>query len=206
MKFRLRPPENRFYPLFASAGANLGEAAAVLMDLLSAAPDRRLEIAARLRDVEHQGDDLTHEILRQVNVTFVTPFDREDIYRLASRIDDVIDYLDAAGDLVVLYTLEELPDEFPVMAEILCAAAKVSQQALSQLRDPKSLQDYFIEANRLENQADEIYRMFLARLFSGAYDTLTVLKLKEVADQLENAADAFEHVADMIETIAVKDS
>ena len=92
------------------------------------------------------------------------------------------------------------------MAETLCAAAKASAQALSRLRDPRSLQDYFVEANRLENQADEIYRTFLAKLFSGGYDTLTVLKLKEVADQLENAADAFEHVADMIETIAVKES
>jgi uncharacterized protein len=206
MKFRLRPRENRFYPLFTDAGTNLVEAAGVLLDLLTSAADGRLEAASRLRNVEHRGDDVTHEILRQVNATFVTPFDREDIYRLASRVDDVVDYLDAAGDLIVLYTLEELPSEFRVMAETLCTAATASAQALSRLRDPRSLQDYFVEANRLENQADEIYRTFLAKLFSGGDDTLTVLKLKEVADQLENAADAFEHVADMIETIAVKES
>jgi uncharacterized protein len=206
MKFRLKPRENRFYPLFADAGTNLVEAAGVLMNLLSSAADGRLEAAERLRDVEHHGDDLTHEILRQVNATFVTPFDREDIYRLASRVDDVVDYMEAAGDLVVLYALEDLPSEFHVMAGTLCAAATVSEKALSRLREPQSLHDCLVEANRLENQADEIYRAFVARLFSGGYDTLTVLKLKEVADQLENAADAFEHVADMIETIAVKES
>jgi hypothetical protein len=206
VRFRIKPREDSFYRLFAEAGENLVSGAALLCELVDGTPDSRPETARRLIDAEHRGDDLTHTIMRQVNATFVTPFDREDIFRLASRVDDVMDYMEAAGDLIVLYNLRELPDEFSAMAGTLFQAAQTAGGALAGLKDPTRLQGYFVEANRLENEGDHLYRNFLASLFSGSYQTLAVLKLKDVAEQLESAADAFEHVADMVETIAVKES
>lgn len=206
MRLRVRPREASFYRLFTEAGENLVTGTSLLFDLLAAPPEERPPIAGQLKDAEHRGDEITHAILRQVNATFVTPFDREDIYRLASRVDDVMDYLEAAGDLVVLYGLNGLPTAFRTMSEKLCAAASTGSEALASLATPTGQHDYFVEANRLENEADQLYRTFLAELFSGSYDTLAVLKLKGVVDELENAADAFERVADMIETIAVKES
>jgi uncharacterized protein len=144
--------------------------------------------------------------LREVDSTFVTPIDREDIYRLASRLDDVMDFFEAAGDLIVLYDLDELPQEMRDIASILVHAAELTAAAMPRLKSLKNLSDYWIEVNRLENDADKIHRRFVARLFSGDFDALTVLKMKEVAEELEAAADAFENVADTVETIAVKES
>jgi predicted phosphate transport protein (TIGR00153 family) len=141
-----------------------------------------------------------------VNSTFVTPFDREDIYRLASSLDDVMDFMEAAVDLVVLYQIDELPPEIADQVDVLERAAELTAEAMPRLRSMQDLSEFWIELNRLENQADQVYRRLLARLFSGDYDALTVLKLKEVVDQLEAAADAFEHVANIVETIAVKES
>jgi predicted phosphate transport protein (TIGR00153 family) len=144
--------------------------------------------------------------MRQLNESFITPFDREDIYRLASSLDDVMDAMEAAVDLVVLYQIEQLPPEIADQVDVLERAAELTADAMPRLRSMKDLTDFWIELNRLENQADQVYRRLLARLFSGDFDALTVLKLKEVVDQLEAAADAFEHVANTVETIAVKES
>jgi predicted phosphate transport protein (TIGR00153 family) len=159
-----------------------------------------------MRAAEHAGDEATHAIMRELNETFVTPFDREDIYRLASSLDDVMDAMEAAVDLVVLYQIGDLPSEIADQVDVLERAAELTAAAMPRLRSMKDLSDYWIELNRLENQADQVYRRLLARLFSGEYDALTVMKLKEVVDQLEAAADAFEHVANTVETIAVKES
>jgi hypothetical protein len=159
-----------------------------------------------MRDLEHSADTVTHRILQQLNKSFVTPFDREDIYRLASRIDDVMDFFEAAGDLILLYDLDAQPLEMHRMAEILVRGSELTASAMPRLRSLTNLSDYWIEINRLENDADKLYRRFVARLFSGEYDALTVMKMKEIAEQLEAAADALENVADTVETIAVKDS
>ena len=158
------------------------------------------------RDVVHDSDEITHTVMRQINSTFVTPFDREDIYRLANRLDDVMDFMEAAADLVVLYELSELPAENLRVIEVLQRAAAVTAEAMPRLRGMKDLDAYWIEVNRLENEADQIYRRTVARLFSGEYDALTALKLKDVADELAAAADALEDVADAVETITVKES
>ncbi|HEU5034317.1 MAG TPA: DUF47 family protein [Mycobacteriales bacterium] len=206
MRLRLTPHEAIFYDLFTASAENLVEGAKLLQELLNAAPEARREVSARVRDAEHRGDEVTHQILREVNSTFVTPFDREDIYRLASRLDDVMDFIEAASDLVVLYELGEIPSEILRLAELLQHAADITSQAMPRLRSLNNLSDYWIEINRLENDADKLYRRFVAHLFGGEFDALTVLKLKEVAEQLEGAADAFENVADTVETIAVKES
>jgi uncharacterized protein len=206
VRLRLTPRENVFYELFTASANNLLEGAHALETLVSASRAERDALAKQLRDLEHVGDDRTHSILRAVNSTFVTPFDREDIYRLASRLDDVMDFFEAAGDLIVLYDLEVLPIEMHHLTEILVRGAELTAGAMPRLKSLTNLSDYWIEINRLENDADKLYRRFLARLFSGEYDALTVMKMKEIAEQLEGAADALENVANTVETIAVKES
>jgi predicted phosphate transport protein (TIGR00153 family) len=206
VRIRLTPRQTSFYAMFATSGENLVVGAGLLKELLGADEVERKEIAERMRAAEHAGDEATHAIMRELNETFVTPFDREDIYRLASSLDDVMDAMEAAVDLVVLYQIGDLPAEIADQVDVLERAAELTAAAMPRLRSMKDLSDYWIELNRLENQADQVYRRLLARLFCGEYDALTVLKLKEVVDQLEAAADAFEHVANTVETIAVKES
>jgi predicted phosphate transport protein (TIGR00153 family) len=206
VRLRLTPQETSFYDLFVQSAANLVVGCDLIGKLVAAPPGERAGIGAQIRDCEHAGDDVTHRIYRQLNSTFVTPFDREDIYRLASRLDDVMDFVEAAADLIVLYGVVDLPDGVSAQCDVLQRAAAIAAEAMPRLRGLKDLQEYWIEANRLENEADQIHRKLVARLFSGEYDALTVLKLKELVDELEQAADAFEHVADTIETIVVKES
>ena len=166
-------------------------------------------ISERLGDIEHDSDKITHEVYNKINSTFITPFDREDIYRLASNLDDVMDHIEAAGNLVYLYGLTKLPAlprEMHELVAVLDQQAKLTSDAMPRLKSMKDLKEYWVECNRLENDGDRAYRMLLVRLFSGEYDALTVLKMKEVADELEAACDAFEHVANTIEQIAVKES
>ena len=205
MGFRLIPRDTVFFDLFEAAAANIVAAADVLAGLMT--PDAHPEeIAARMREIEHEGDSITHRILRQLNSSFVTPFDREDIYRLAGTLDDVVDSMDAAADMVVLTGLSSLPQLMGQQIELLQAAGRATDAALPNLRTMKDLEPYWIEVNRLENEADRAYRKLLSRLYSGEFDALTMLKLKAVADNLEDAADALEHVAHAVETIAVKES
>jgi predicted phosphate transport protein (TIGR00153 family) len=206
VRIRLTPRQTSFYGMFATSGQNLVTGASLLKELLGASMEERKALAERMRAAEHAGDEATHAIMRELNETFVTPFDREDIYRLASSLDDVMDAMEAAVDLVVLYQIGDLPAEIADQVDVLERAAELTADAMPRLRSMKDLSDYWIELNRLENQADQVYRRLLAKLFSGEYDALTVLKLKEVVDQLEAAADAFEHVANTVETIAVKES
>jgi predicted phosphate transport protein (TIGR00153 family) len=191
--------------MFAESARHLLDGAALLAEMLGDGNDRE-GIAKRMRDAEHAADETTHNIIRRVNTTFVTPFDREDIYALASDLDDVMDYVEAAADLVVLTGLGTLPAEMSQQTALLQRAAQTTAEAMPRLRTMKDLSDYWIEVNRLENEADKLYRRLLSRLYSGEFDALEILKLKEVADQLEEAADAFEHVANVVETIAVKES
>jgi predicted phosphate transport protein (TIGR00153 family) len=159
-----------------------------------------------MREAEHIGDETTHAIVRRVNTTFVTPFDREDIYRLAAGLDDVMDFMEEAVDLVNLYEVEELPKELANQVEVIQRAAELTAEAMPRLRTMRDLEEYWIEINRLENDGDKSYRRILAKLFNGKRDALTVMKLKDVVDALEHAIDGFESVANIIEQIAVKES
>ena len=159
-----------------------------------------------MRDIEHAADESTHAIMRKVNSSFITPFDREDIYSLASNLDDCMDLMEAAVDLIVLYRIGELPAGITAQVEVLTRMSELTAEAMPRLRSMSDLSEYWIEINRLENQADQVYRRLLAELFNGGSDAITVLKLKEVIDELEAAADAFEKVANTVESIAVKES
>jgi predicted phosphate transport protein (TIGR00153 family) len=209
VKFSFRPGEGGvFYELFRSAAANLVRGTEILQEL--SLPDVDVQsVSERLTEVEHDSDKLTHELFRKINSAVAAPFDREDVYRLGSNLDDVMDHLEAVGSLLYLYGLSSLPSlprEMHELVDVLDRQAKLTADAMGRLRSLSRLEEYWIECNRLENEGDQAYRMLLVRLFSGEYDALTVLKMKEVADELEAACDAFEHVANTVETVAVKES
>src|ERR1044072_1671354 len=206
MRLRLKPRDTRFFDLFSVAGTNVVAAVAVLREFVAAPAEARAELATRMHDAEHAGDDATHAIIEQLDRSFVTPFDREDIYRLAVRLDDVIDFIDGAVALATLYKLDELPDGVLAQVDVLDEMARLTESAMPRLATLQDLTNYWVKINELENDADRVYRRLLSFLFSGELDTLTVMKLKEIIDQLESAADAFEHVADVVHTIAVKES
>ena len=208
MKFSLRPQDGAFYDFFSRAAQNLVRGAEMLTELALPGADVQ-SVSERLGEVEHDSDQITHELYNKINSTFITPFDRSDIYALGSGLDDVMDHMEAAGNLVYLYGLTKLPAlprEMHELVNVLDQQARVTAEAMPRLKGLKGLKEYWVEINRLENDGDRAYRMLLVRLFSGEYDALTVLKMKEVADELEKACDAFEHVANTVETIAVKES
>jgi uncharacterized protein len=205
VRFQLRPSDPTFYDLFTLSAQNLVDGARLLAEMLPAGPERPA-IAQKMHDAEHRGDEATHDIVRRVNSTFVTPFDREDIYRLAAGLDDVMDFMEEAVDLIGLYELGELPSELASQVDVLQRAAELTAEAMPRLRTMKDLEEYWIEINRLENDGDKSYRRIVAKLFNGSFDALTVLKLKGVVDSLEAAIDAFESVANTVEQIAVKES
>ena len=205
MPLRFRPVDSTFYDLISQSARNLVGGTQLLAEMLSSTSDRK-ELSKKMRQAEHECDETTHAIIRRVNTTFVTPFDREDIYRLASALDDVMDFMEEAVDLTMLYEVEKLPGRLADQVEVLQRCAELTAEAMPRLQSMKGLEEYWIEINRLENEGDKSYRRILAKLFNGQYDALTVLKLKDVVDALEAAIDAFETVANIVEQIAVKES
>jgi predicted phosphate transport protein (TIGR00153 family) len=211
MAFRLTPHERGFYPLFTRAAENIAATADKLAKLVAAEPAYRAELARAIKDCEHVGDELTHEILVKINTTFVTPFDREDIYRLAGALDDVLDAMEESADRIVLYRLETLPAGIAAQVEVLRRAAACTATAMPKLEHLTELESYWIDVNSLEEQADELYRNLLGDLLAPSdptrpVDVLSVLKTKEIVEILEQAADAFETVANTVQSIAVKES
>ena len=205
MAFRLTPKDSSFYDMFTASAENLVEATNVLSEFVHE-HTRREELGRSLRDLEHKGDQATHAIFRQVNSSFVTPFDREDIYHLASDLDDVMDFIEAAADLVVLTELGTLPAEMGQQVALLqrCAAGHRRGDAAAALDEgPRRLLDRGQPAGERGGQA---LPPAAVPAVQRRVRRAEVLKLKEVADELEEAADAFEHVANVVETIAVKES
>jgi predicted phosphate transport protein (TIGR00153 family) len=202
---RLRPTDTSFYELFTISAHHLVTGAGLLAEMIAEDADRS-EVAKRMREAEHICDENTHAIIRRVNSSFVTPFDREDIYSLASGLDDVMDELDEAVDLILLYEVENLPAEVFSQVEIIQRCAEITAEAMPRLRALTDLDEYWIEINRLENSGDKSYRRTLAKLFSGDFKAIQVLKVKDIITSLESAIDAFEKVANIVEQIAVKES
>jgi predicted phosphate transport protein (TIGR00153 family) len=205
VRLRIRPVDTTFYDLFTTSAQHLVLGAELLAEMLSDSADRA-DVAGRMREAEHAADETTHEIVKKVNSTFVTPFDREDIYALGSGLDDVMDMMDEAVDLILLYEVAFLPPELSEQVGVLQRCAELTADAMPRLQSMNKLEDYWIEINRLENAGDKNHRRMLANLFSGEYKTIEVLKLKDVEESLEGAIDAFEKVANIIEQIAVKES
>ena len=205
MALRFRPVETTFYDLFTDQADHLVRGAAILAEMLVETADHA-EVASRMRDAEHAADETTHAIVRRVNSTFVTPFDREDIYALASGLDDIMDLMDEVVDQILLYEVRVMPAALSEQVELLQRCAELTAAAMPNLRSMQSLDEYWIEINRLENAGDRNHRRILANLFSGEFKAMEVLKLKDIVESLEDAIDAFEKVANTVEQIAVKES
>lgn len=205
MRLRLTPQDNTFFDMLTESANNLVLGAQAVARLFSQDADRKA-ISEEVRRIEHAEDEVTHGILRKLNVTFVTPFDRDDIYTLAGRLDDVMDYMEAAVDLVVLYNLGELPQEIAEQVDVLQRAALLTAESMPRLRTRKDLDSYWIEINRLENEADTLNRISIGRLFDTEKDPITLLKWKEIYEVLEEATDRCEDVANVLEQIVLKSS
>lgn len=205
MALRFRPVETAFYDLFTESAGHLVTGASLLAEMLAEGAVYE-DVARRMRDAEHAADETTHAIVKRVNSTFVTPFDREDIYALASGLDDVMDMMDEVVDMILLYEVKVLPPEILGQVEVLQRCAELTAAAMPNLRSMQSLDEYWIEVNRLENTGDRNHRRILADLFSGEFKAMEVLKLKDIVESLEDAIDAFEKVANTVEQIAVKES
>jgi predicted phosphate transport protein (TIGR00153 family) len=194
-----------FFDLFVESAENLRAATVLLQDLIEDYRDVEIK-AKRIADREHEGDEVTHAIIRRLNTTFVTPMDREDIYQLATALDDVLDAVEAVGDLFVLHRIATPLPEMKAQIDVLVQAAEQTEHAFRALRDMKRdrLEPYWIEINRLENEGDRLYRRAVADLFSGEHRAMDVLKWKEVIENLEEALDGLENVANVIESIVLK--
>jgi len=206
VRLRLTPREDSYFDLFTAQAQLLVTGANLLAEMLGADRATAKAIAKQMDQAEHDADAAAHEVMRRLNQTFVTPFDRDDIYALASRLDDCMDYMEEAADLIVLYKIELLPPRVADVVQVLQRAAELTAEAMPKLRTMGDLADYWVEINRLENQADKARRKMLAQLFDEIEDAKLLMKLKEVVETLEAAADAFERVANTIESIAVKES
>jgi uncharacterized protein len=202
-RFSLVPQELVFYDLFKKDVANAVKAAAALRDMVQDYSD--IETKARaIKGIEHDGDTITHEIIHKVNKTFVTPFDREDIYGLATSLDDIVDLIEAVADACVLYNVKMPTKHLRDSCDILVLAVQELQKAFEKLDKLVGLEEHWIEANSLENQADQIYRRAIGELFSNGTDATEIVRWKGVYDLLEDANDKCEDVANIIETIVIK--
>ena len=205
MRLRIVPQDRTFFELFEKLAQKVAEGADELLLLLKnySDLDRR---AGKVLDIEHEGDELTHEVIQRLNTSFVTPFDREDIHHLASSLDDVLDHIEAAAEYLQLHRIDEPTPQMVRQAETLAEAARKTAEAMPNLRKMKNLEEYWIEINRLENQGDRDYRRTIADLFAGDYKAMDVLKLKEIIEQIEQGIDRLEDVANTIESIYLKHS
>ena len=206
MGFSLFPRNDRFFDLFSLSASNIRLAAEQFLHLMKDFTKVE-EKVRRLKDVESEGDRITHEIIDLLNSSFITPIDREDIYALAGKLDDVLDEIEGVGSRMHLFAVERPTQECVEMVEIIVRQAEEIEQAVKNLKQFTKLKDFLVEIHRLENQADEINRRMVAKLFQdGTGDVINLIKWKEIYSRLEHTADRAEDVANVIEDIAVKNA
>jgi predicted phosphate transport protein (TIGR00153 family) len=199
------PKEREFFDLFEEAGANIVRATELLETMLQKWPDH----GSLGRDIvvcEQEGDRITHDIIQRLNSTFVTPIDREDIYALASSLDDIVDFVEEVSDFLALYRIEAPMEQAQRMAQILHEAARQIHQAMPRLRGFKDIHHYTIEINRLENDGDRVVREALASLFERGIDPMMVIRWKDIFERLEDAIDSTEKTANILEGIVIKNT
>jgi predicted phosphate transport protein (TIGR00153 family) len=202
--FRLIPRQEQFFDLFERQATYIAESARRLHEMVFHFADAPAKAAA-IKELEHAGDVLTHELVRKINTTFVTPFDREDVYALASRLDDVLDLIEAAADRLVLYRIKAPTSGARALAEVIVKAADATQAAVGCLRPSRpSYHVHCVETNRLENEADRLLKELIAGLFADVVDPIEVIKWKEIYETLEEVTDRCEDVVNVIEGIMLK--
>jgi len=204
-RLSLLPRDRTFFDLFIEAGQNTLEASRLLDRMMGTWPDSG-DLSKQILDAEHKGDQITHNIIQRLNSTFVTPIDREDIYGLATQMDDIVDYTEEAADFLGLYKIEAPMSQAQELTKVLVSACEQLAEGLEHLRDFKDLDKYWIEIHRLENEGDRISRDAVASLFSNGIDPMVVIRWKDMFAVLENAIDATETAAQIIEGIVIKNS
>ncbi len=200
---KLLPREHSFFAMLGELAETVHEGSSTLVEMLRQYRFPSVQ-ADRIKELEHRGDTITHNVITRLNQTFITPFDREDIHLLASRIDDVLDLTDAAASRLVLYRIRSIRSGVEPLAEILQQATARIRDAIRILQKRDHVLDYCIEINRLENDADRLSRDLIARLFDEEKDPVEILKWKEIIEVLETATDKCEDVANVIEAIILK--
>jgi predicted phosphate transport protein (TIGR00153 family) len=205
VRLSLLPRDRTFFDLFIEAGDNTVKASRLLDQMMATWPDSG-DLSQQVVDAEHEGDRITHAIVQRLNSTFVTPIDREDIYGLATQMDDIVDYTEEAADFLGLYKIEAPMSQAQELTKVLVAACEQLAAGLEHLRDFKDLDKYWIEIHRLENDGDRISRDAVASLFSNGIDPMVVIRWKDMFAVLENAIDATETAAQILEGIVIKNS
>ncbi|MDX6627630.1 MAG: uncharacterized protein QOE56_2619 [Solirubrobacterales bacterium] len=204
-RFSLLPRDRTFFDLFIEAGQNSVHAARLLDQMMKTWPDAG-SLSREILKAEQEGDRITHEIVKRLNTTFVTPIDREDIYGLATQMDDIVDFTEEAADFLGLYKIEAPMEQAGALTKVLVAACEQLATGLEHLPEFKDLDKYWIEIHRLENEGDRISRDAVASLFSNGIDPMVVIRWKDMFAVLEEAIDATETAAQIIEGIVIKNS
>jgi predicted phosphate transport protein (TIGR00153 family) len=201
---RLTPQKREFFDLYGAAASNVVEIARLLSELLERFPSSGVELIPRIKDLEHEGDRLTHELIDGLNRTFVTPFDRDDMYRLAGALDDICDHIDEAADDINLYGVTYVPDGARAQADVIYRAAGKLAEAVRCLNGFRDAHDELVELRTLEDEGDRLHRDAVAALFRSGDDPIAVIRWKDIHERLEEATDALENAADVLEAILVK--
>lgn len=205
MRIRFTPENKEFFELFTRASSNAVDIARLGLELFERFPEGGAELIGRIKELEHTGDNVTHECVTLINKTFVTPFDRDDIYRLATAIDDVCDFVDETADNLGSWGVTDVPKEARDLADVVLRATILLDEAVQRLHGFKDSRQQLIELRSLEDEGDRLYRNGVGELFrTGADDPLMVIRWKDIYEGLEEAVDACENAADVLEAIVVK--
>ncbi|BCS51717.1 DUF47 domain-containing protein [Geobacter sp. SVR] len=205
--FGLIPKEEKFFLLFKEMTTNIIEGAKLLKDMLDDF-ENPAESQRKIKDVEHKGDSITHEIIQKLNKTFITPLDREDIYALAAKLDDIIDLIDASAARIIMYNIESIPAYAKSLGFIILQSCQAVDKAVAML-GKKTNDEIFatcVEINALENEADRVSREAISRLFDDEKDPIQLIKWKEIYETLERATDKCEDAANILESVVVKNA
>lgn len=197
------PKEEKFFDMFSEAADNIYEAASLLNQMVESETDLE-QFAKKLKTLEHKGDQLTHQLINKLNQTFITPFDREDIFDLCKALDNVIDYMNDAAERIVIYKITTFSEEAKSLTRIILSATEQIQKGIRHLNQLDKIYPHCVEINRLENESDSIYKKGVANLFVNSTDPVTIIKLKDLYEDLEMATDMCEDVANVLEAIFVK--
>lgn len=204
------PKDRKFYPLFEQASANMLAISNVLVEVMVAPTyEKRISLIRQIEKLEHAGDDITHSIFQEVSKTFITPFDREDIQRLASVMDDVVDYVHGSAKRIELYKVDPIHPSMIKLSELIQKCAEELNNAIGSLRNMRNIvkiKEALVRVNSLENHADDIFDNAVARLFEDEKDAIQIIKIKEVLTALETATDKCEDVANVLESVIIKNT
>ncbi|MGD9564177.1 MAG: DUF47 domain-containing protein [Pyrinomonadaceae bacterium] len=204
MGFSLLPREDEYFTFFAQMGEKIEDASRLLVEMFEHDPSEYEAYTRRIKDIEHECDAITHKMTNKLNKSFITPFDREDIYTLAVALDDVCDYIDAGARGIVMYGIGEPNQHTRDLAKVMQQLGVQISKAVAMLSKPDSINTHIVEVHRLENEADEIYFRAMKELFANGAETMSVIRWKEIYEILEHATDRCESVANIIESIVLK--